>query len=197
MAVKRAAHRPSRKHEIVAATLRLYASIPREAIAVGDIAAESKMTVAALYYHYATKEEILLHGLTAFADDFAEETSAYLKNDPAAVQNVVVHLLDWMRDRHDAAAVWFAYSNGLSTAVEEARRTTNGRVLGDLIKAVKKANPQFPLPHASVVAAALLAQIDVCARAWLANDEQCSGVAENDFRSAVAGLSARIISTPV
>ena len=155
------------------------------------------MTSAALYYHYATKEEILLHGLTSFAEDFAAEASAYLNSDDAAVHNLVVHLLGWMQDQRDAAAVWFAHSDGLSTAVEAVRRTTNESVLGDVIKAVRRAKPQYPLPHASVVAAALMAQIDVCARAWLANDEQCSGVSEDDFRTAVAGLSARIISTPI
>ena len=197
MAVKRAAHRPSRKHEIVAAALRLYASRPRESIAVADIAAESKMTAAALYYHYATKEEILLHGLTSFADAFAAEASVYLKSDDAAVHNLVVHLVDWMHDHRDAAAVWFAHSNGLSTAVEAVRRTTNENILGDVIKAVRRAKPQYPLPHASVIAAALMAQIDVCARAWWTNDEQCSGVCEDDFRAAVADLSARIINTPI
>ena len=197
MAVKRAAHRPSRKHEIVAAALRLYASRPRESIAVADIAAESKMTAAALYYHYATKEEILLQGLTSFAEALAAEVSVYLKSEDDAVHNLVVHLLDWMQDHRDAAAVWFAHSNGLSTAVEAVRRTTNEGILGDVIKAVRRAKPDYPLPHASVIAAALMAQIDVCARAWWADDEQCSGVSEDDFRAAVAGLSARIITTPI
>src|ERR1700745_3733252 len=67
MPVKRAAHRPSRKRAVVQAAMRLHAAGPLASVMVADIAAEAKMTAAAVYYHYATKEDIIVDGLTAFA----------------------------------------------------------------------------------------------------------------------------------
>jgi hypothetical protein len=48
-----------------------------------------------------------------------------------------------------------------------------------------------------VVAAGLLAQIDVSARAWLTDEEFCASGHEDEFRSAVAELSAKMMAAPL
>jgi AcrR family transcriptional regulator len=197
MPVKRAAHRPSRKHAVVEAAMHLYATRAREDISVADIAAAANMTTTALYYHYPTKEEMLLDGLTAFAETLTSETHEFLRRGGGLPQELPLHLLDWVEDHHDSATVWFAHSDGLSAAVEELRRITNEHVLAAITKAVRVQCPHFSLPHASVVAAGLLAQIDVSERAWLTDEEFCASGHEDEFRSAVSELSAKMMAAPL
>jgi len=177
--------------------MRMYATTPREEISVADIAAAANMTSAALYYHYPTKEDVLLDGLTVFAETLVGEVVAFLRRADASLADLPVHLLDWLERHHDSAAVWFAHSDGLSTAVEALRRTTNERILAEIAKAVRSHCSDFSLPHASVVAAGLLAEIEVSARAWLTNDPLCVAGREDEFRRAVAELGAQILSAPV
>jgi AcrR family transcriptional regulator len=196
MTVKRAAHRPSRKRAVIEAAMRLYATTPREDISVADIAAAANLTAAALYYHYPTKEDVLLDGLTGFADVLIEQVSVFLFRNNGSPQGLPLHLLDWLAQHHDSAVVWFVHSNGLSIAVEACRRATNDRLLTEIINAVRSTSRGFSLPHASVIAAALLAEVEVSARAWLVNDGVCVAGREAEFRCEVTELSANILSVP-
>ena len=46
---------------------------PAEAITVADIAAAANMTAAAVYYHFPSKERVLLEGLQSFTRDYLAE----------------------------------------------------------------------------------------------------------------------------
>lgn len=194
--VTRAAHRPSRKHAIVAAAMHLYATQPRDAISVADIAAEAQMTTTAIYYHYPTKDEVLFDGLCTFADLLVVEASSYLRSENASPLGLPLHLLDWMNQHRESAIVWFAKSDGLSTAIEGCRRSANERLLTAIVKSVRKHHRDHPLAHASVIGAALLALIEVSARAWLTDDAARVPGREDEFRTAVSDLAAKIVSTP-
>jgi AcrR family transcriptional regulator len=196
MPVKRAAHRPSRKHAVVQAAMRLHAAGPVAPVTVADIAAEAKMTAAAVYYHYATKEDIIVEGLTAFASAISDEVSSFLRDENASPADLPMHLLDWLEQDRDAAAVWFAYSNGLSTEVEAVRRATNEVIIAELVRSLKAHHPEFSLPHASVVAAALISAIEISARAWLVSEDALVQGREDEFRGALAALGAKILASP-
>jgi AcrR family transcriptional regulator len=196
MPVKRAAHRPSRKRDVVQAAMRLHAVGPVTPVTVADIAAEAKMTAAAVYYHYETKEDILVEGLTAFASAISEEVSSFLRDENASPADLPIHLLDWLEQARDAATVWFAYSNGLSTEVEALRRATYEFLIAELVRSVKAHRPEFSLPHASVVAAALISAIEISARAWLVSEDTLVQGREDEFRGALAALGAKILASP-
>ena len=72
-AAKRPAHRPSRRGVIVETAFELFASSPVDTVTVADIAAAAEMTSAAIYYHYPSREEILLEGLREFAESYVGE----------------------------------------------------------------------------------------------------------------------------
>ncbi len=175
--------------------MRLHAAGLRESVMVADIAAEAKMTAAAVYYHYATKEEILVDGLTAFATAISEEVSSFLRDENGSPADLPVHLLDWFEKDRDPATVWFAYSNGLSTVVEALRRATNEFLIAELVRSVRTHHPEFSLPHASVVAAALISAIEISARAWLVIEDELVQGREDEFRDALAGLGAKILTS--
>jgi AcrR family transcriptional regulator len=176
--------------------MRLHATGPLASVTVADIAAEADMTAAAVYYHYATKEDVLLDGLTTFAEAIRAEVSAFLGDEGGSPADLPVQLLDWLEQDRDPAAVWFAYSNGLSTVVEALRRATNEYVIADLVKSVKAHHPEYSLPHASVVAAALIAAIEISARAWVVREDALVQGRESEFRVALSALGAKILASP-
>ena len=59
-------HRPSRRSTVVDAAMGLFALHPPEHVTVADIAAAADMTAAAVYYHFPSKEHVLLEGLQLF-----------------------------------------------------------------------------------------------------------------------------------
>jgi len=176
--------------------MRLHADGPLATVTVADIAAEADMTAAAVYYHYATKEDIIVDGLTAFAEAITEEVSSFLRGHNGSPADLPLHLLDWLEHDRDTGAVWFAYSNGLSTVVEALRRDTNEVMIAELVKSVAAHHPRYSLPHASVVAAALISAIEISARAWLVREDRLVQGRESEFRCALATLGAKILASP-
>ena len=51
---------------MIDAAMGLFALHPPESVTVADIAAASDMTAAAVYYHFPSKEHVLLEGLQLF-----------------------------------------------------------------------------------------------------------------------------------
>jgi AcrR family transcriptional regulator len=177
--------------------MRLHATADPASVTVADIAAEAKMTAAAVYYHYATKEDILLDGLSAFAEAISDEVRILIQpDDQRSPADLPARLLDWLDQDRDAATVWFTHTDGLGTAVEARRRLTNELLIAEIVRAVKSHHPEFPLPHASVIAVGLFSAIEISARAWLVRDEALVEGREDQFRREVAALGARILATP-
>ena len=70
---RRPAHRPSRRHVVVDGAMGLFATMPVDEVTVQDIATAVEMTPAAVYYHFASKEQILTEGMQQFANQLLEE----------------------------------------------------------------------------------------------------------------------------
>ena len=74
----RPAHRPSRRASVIDAAVGLFAVYPAETVTVADIAAAADMTAAAVYYHFPSKEHIILEGLQTFTRDYLAELRRWL-----------------------------------------------------------------------------------------------------------------------
>ena len=107
--------------------MHLYAVRQVEDVTVADIAEEAKMTPAAVYYHYASKEDLLLDGLREFTTGLQAELTELLHaapERPISVGTVQGELLTWVQAHRYAALVWFVKSPGMSEPVEALRRKT-------------------------------------------------------------------------
>lgn len=176
--------------------MRLYTDCEPASITVADIAAEAQMTAAAVYYHYATKEDILLDGLSAFADALSGYVTSLLADEAASPADLPVRLLDWLGQRRHAATVWFTYNGNLGMAVEARRRITNEFLVAEILRSVRTHRPDYSLPHASVVAVGLHSAVEISASAWLVPDDVLVSGREDDFRREVAALGAKVLSAP-
>ncbi len=101
----------------------LFATIPVDEVTVQDIASAVEMTPAAVYYHFASKEQILIEGMQQFSEQFLEEIRSQIPQpgDPG-LQAMITHVLSWTIRRRAHATVYFVNSIGLNLMVEALRR---------------------------------------------------------------------------
>ncbi len=175
--------------------MRLFAASPSDAVTVAEIAEAAGMTSAAVYYHFASKDNILLEGLRGFGEALVVETRRLqheLAADGTSVGELPVRLLAWLDERRDDATVWFVTSAGVSLVVEQLRRELRGELIAVLIRAAKAARPQAGVAEASVVATGLLSLIETAASCWLTEDESVTGLGRRRFLDETAVLAERI-----
>src|SRR3954451_11821573 len=192
---KRPAHRPSRRATVVHSAMELFASQRSDAITVAEIADAAGMTSAAVYYHFASKDDILLEGLRALGEAMVTEARR-IQVDLAAradsIGELPVRLLEWMDGRRAEATVWFVKSSGVSLAVEQLRRELRGDLIAVFSRAARAARQKISAAEAAVVATALLSLLETSATSWLTDDESLTGLGRAKFLDETAGLAERI-----
>ncbi|MCW2613523.1 MAG: betI 2 [Frankiales bacterium] len=176
--------------------MRLFASPSSDAVTVAEIAQAAGMTSAAVYYHFASKDDILLEGLRGFGDGLVTETRRLqqeLADDRASTGELPVRLIAWLDARRDDATVWFVTSAGVSLVVEQLRRELRGELMTILTRGAKAARPGVSIAEASVIAAGLLSLIETAAASWLTEDESVVGLGRRKFLDETSLLAARIV----
>ncbi len=95
--------------------MRLFASPSSDSVTVAEIAETAGMTSAAVYYHFASKDDILLEGLRGFGEGLVVQASRLQEDlavDGTSIGQLPVRLLAWLDERRDDATVWFVTSAG-------------------------------------------------------------------------------------
>ena len=82
----------------------LFATMPVDEVTVQDIASAVEMTPAAVYYHFASKEQILTEGMQLFADQLLAEIRAQLptRDGAAGLDDLITHVIAWTARRRIA-----------------------------------------------------------------------------------------------
>lgn len=176
--------------------MELFASPRSDAITVAEIADAAGMTSAAVYYHFASKDDILLEGLRLVGEEMVAEARRAQHDIAvrhASIGELPVRLLEWMEDeRRAGATVWYVKSSGISLAVEQLRRELRGDLITVLTRAAKAARPKITAAEAAVVATALLSLIETTATSWLTEDESLTGLGRRRFLEETLRLAERI-----
>ena len=175
--------------------MELFASPRSDAVTVAEIADAAGMTSAAVYYHFASKDDILLEGLRLVGDEMVAEARKAQQDIAArhaSIGQLPVRLLEWMDERRAAATVWYVKSAGVSLAVEQLRREQRGELISVLTRAAKAARPKISAAEAAVVATALLSLIETAATSWLTEDESVTALGRKKFLDETARLAERI-----
>jgi len=197
-AAKRPAHRPSRRGVIVETAFELFASSPVDTVTVADIAAAAEMTSAAIYYHYPSREEILLEGLREFAESYVGEIERLAAEEvvPAARMGAMIEpFVRWLADNRTRASVYFVQSRGASQQVEAIRRANALVLIPILGRAAKKARGKVSAAEAGVIASALIAEFEIFASAFLSEDRSFKTLGRAKFIEAGVALADRISGT--
>jgi AcrR family transcriptional regulator len=193
---RRPAHRPSRRGSVIDAAIGLFATYPAEAITVADIAAAANMTAAAVYYHFPSKERVLLEGLQSFARDYLAEVRRLSREtaDGTWCRTIVVEVLEWLEVHRLAATVYFARSSGLDMTIEALRRETRIEQVNVFMRAIRASTPQpLAASDVGVMAVGLVAVLETAAACWLTQDAVFRGLGRHRFLSDAADLAERVV----
>ena len=172
----------------------LFATLPVDEVTVQDVANAVDMTSAAVYYHFASKEQILLEGMARFRDDLLAEVRAGMpeRGDTDGVRRIVEHLLSWVGRHRTPATVYFVNSIGLNLLVEALRRETRLELVGLLRDAVTAARGKLDRAEAGVIAVGLVSLIETAVASMLNQDASYRSLGTRRFAHETGRLADRV-----
>ncbi|WP_439030757.1 TetR/AcrR family transcriptional regulator [Gordonia terrae] len=113
------AHRPSRRHLIVKAAVRVFSRKGFAEASIQEIATEAGMVPTAVYYHFASKEELFESAL-GYAMDASSAAAQSARPDdvsasPDTFKDVVSAVWDWTAEHPNSARMLFLQMAGGAT----------------------------------------------------------------------------------
>jgi AcrR family transcriptional regulator len=196
--IKRAAHRPSRRSSVIDAAMRLFAIRPPDDVTVADIAAAADMTAAAVYYHFPSKEHVLLEGLQIFTASYlvAIRDLARSDGDSTWPSHLIEGLLEWMEAHRTAAIVYFTHSAGVDAAIEALRRETRIEQVVLLSRAIRAhSTDKRSNVEPEVAAIGIVSLLEAGATSWLCQDVVFLGLGRRRFIAEMGVLADRMVGT--
>jgi AcrR family transcriptional regulator len=121
---KRAAHRPSRKQEVIDAAIEVYAAHGPLA-SIADVAQRCAMSPASIYYHFPTRDDLLAAAVNEAARRMELHTQAATREhgDRLTTADAVKVVWEWAVAHPDEARLLFVWSAPGAGAVREARQS--------------------------------------------------------------------------
>jgi AcrR family transcriptional regulator len=194
----RPAHRPSRRSAVIDAAMGLFALHPPEAVTVADIAAAADMTAAAVYYHFPSKEHVLLEGLQNFTARYLAMMRELSRADEDTnwASRLLADLLDWLELNRAPATVYFAHSAGVDASIEALRRETRIQQVVLLARAIRThLNRSRSNVEPEVAAIGLVSLIENAASSWLTQDALFLGLGRRRFVTETGLLAQRLVGS--
>ena len=113
------AHRPSRRHVIVDAAVRVFARQGFVDASVQDVAAEAQVVPNAIYYHFSGKEELfdvaLRHAMELISEA-TESARVQAASRGANPLNAVLDAVwDWLEDHPDEGKLLYSHLPGVTS----------------------------------------------------------------------------------
>ena len=191
---RRPAHRPSRRQVVIDGAMGLFATMPVDEVTVQDIASAVEMTPAAVYYHFASKEQILIEGMQQFAVQLLDEVRTHLPQRDGArgLDDLLTHVIAWTSRRRPQATVYFVNSIGLNLMVEALRRETRVEMIELLSDAVRTVRGRLSRAEAGVIAVALVSLLETSIASLLNQDAAFRGLGARKYNTHVAKIGERI-----
>jgi AcrR family transcriptional regulator len=179
---------------VIEGAMGLFATMPVDEVTVQDIADAVDMTPAAVYYHFASKEQILLEGMTRFRVDLLAQVRSTMpaRGDTQGVRHLVEQLVIWAGRHRTPAMVYFVNSIGLNLLVEALRRETRLELVHVLRDAVTCARGRLARAEAGVIAVGLVSLIETSFASMLNQDLTYRSLGNRRFVHEAGQLADRI-----
>ncbi len=177
--------------------MTLYSVRRIEDVTVADIAEEASMTSAAVYYHYPSKEDVLIEGLRNFAEgmtgELGERLAAIEDGSDESLGKVVASMVSWVEEHRAAGLVWFVSSPGVNESVEALRRETRLDMVESFRAHVSADGTSGELPHKTVSAMAVVVLFEQATTSALTEDEVYANLGPRRFAAEVISLADLIV----
>lgn len=123
---RRSAHRPSRRHTIVDAAVRVFGHKGFADASIQDIATEAGVAPTAVYYHYSGKEELFDLALRRVLDEMsAVVVGARPDEAPAdlsSLTQVIETVWEWIEGHPDEARMFWLHTSGATSQARVIRQ---------------------------------------------------------------------------
>jgi AcrR family transcriptional regulator len=197
------AHRPSRRHLIVEAAIRVFAQKGFVDASIQDIADEASVVPTAVYYHFAGKEELFEVALSRVI----EEIDLVVENARAASGSVTGETLsavigavwDWIEEHPDEARVVYVHLPGATVQARLlSREFEEQHIKRAFDYMMSSENPSGQRSAAAEQAAATLAvrtliTLLMSIHPWRLEDGPLSRRSSRGLRQGVEEVSRRLI----
>jgi AcrR family transcriptional regulator len=172
--------------------MTLLSQVSFDEVTVADIAVAAEMTPAAVYYHFAGKEQILLEGTRVFTDELVARARAGVGAKLSAAQ-LLTGMIAHVRAHRTVASVYFVNSAGLNLALEAQRKGVRADLAEVFTAGALQVRGRLTAAEAGVMGAALLSLFEVTSVAVLERDRSLKGLGVRGVDSVVAELADRIV----
>jgi AcrR family transcriptional regulator len=172
----------------------LFATRAVEEVTVQDIATAVDMTPAAVYYHFASKEQILTEGMQVFRDQLLAEIRAQVarSSDEGGLGDLLRHVLTWVSRRRPQATVYFLSSIGLNQTVEALRRETRVAMVALLGQAVRANRGRLGSAETGVISVALVSLLETSLASMLNQDAAFRQMGIRRLGAEIAAIGERM-----
>jgi AcrR family transcriptional regulator len=179
---------------VIEAATELFATQPPDEVTVADIAARAEMTSAAVYYHFSSKDQVLVEGMRVFAAALREqvETLAEAHAPGSDIGPAVTSLVVWLGEHRAAATVFFVSSAGMSQEAEALRHRIRTELLDRLVLLVRKGREPVTEAEAAVIGLGVLALLETAAVSQVRGDDVYRSLGHRSFLREVGRLAERI-----
>jgi AcrR family transcriptional regulator len=179
---------------VIEAATELFATQPPDEVTVADIAARAEMTSAAVYYHFSSKDQVLVEGMRVFAAAMREQLATVTQaHEPGSgIGAAVTGLVAWLGEHRSAASVFFVSSAGMSQEAEAVRHETRTQLLDDLARLVRKVREPVTDAEAAVVGLGMLALLETAAVSQVRGDDVYRSLGHRSFIREVGRLAEQI-----
>jgi AcrR family transcriptional regulator len=185
---------------VIDAAMGLFALHQPENVTVADIAAAADMTAAAVYYHFPSKEHVLLEGLQGFTLRYVTAIRELAAANGAQpwLPRFMTDLLDWLDQDRTAATVYFSQSSGVDAAIEALRREVRIEQVRLLARAIRqRAGSTRSNVDPEVAAIGLVSLIETGAKSWLTHDSVFLALGQRRFVAEMGTLAQRVVGPAV
>jgi AcrR family transcriptional regulator len=179
---------------VIDGAMSLFADGTIEEVTVKDIAAAVEMTPAAVYYHFASKEQVLIEGMQQFREVLVEQIRANMPPPKAedGLGPLLHHMVAWTAEQGPLATVYFVSSIGLNQTVEALRRETRVELVELFRTAVKNVRGRLGKAEAGVIGVSLVSLLETSLASMLNADDAYRGIGARRFADEVATIGNRL-----
>ncbi|MEW6472624.1 MAG: TetR/AcrR family transcriptional regulator [Actinomycetota bacterium] len=184
---RRPAHRPSRVDQVVQAGIRVFAEKGLAGATMAEVAEACGMGPGALYYHFATKEQLFAECVRSVADDVANITG-HGGAPPGSLPEVVRLIYDWYAACPEKARLFFLAAPGSTPEIAQTWAEFVEEHVRDLARYVNN-----PAGTSDLAARTAIGTANAAAMAWLSGDQFGKRTSRTTVADAVSRVMLRLL----
>jgi AcrR family transcriptional regulator len=165
-----------------------------ELVSVADIANRAGLTSAAIYYHFASREELVDELVEGFGGEWAEVLTAEFQvvSGVDDVAGLVDTVMDWLEQRSERATVYFISSVGTTNSSETKRRATRYAQVKQASALISRLTADLSSTDRTVRALGLVLALEVAAANVLRPDPVYRTLGKARFRRTITAMVRKV-----